>query len=144
MHSSGAADNVSALLFTDNTCLCLTFPNLNLVYTSVGNAIKFSKSGGAVEILLTLRHTQQAGGNKTAADKILKSSLVGCENHPYKSRLENSAPAAYNRDHIIIAFQVTDNGAGIPESVIPTIFSPFGQQTSVRGKTYSGTGLGLR
>jgi signal transduction histidine kinase len=44
---------------------------------------------------------------------------------------------------IELCFDVVDTGAGIPTSVLPTLFSPFTQADSSVSRKYGGTGLGL-
>ena len=50
-------------------------------------------------------------------------------------------PAGTDPGHIEI--KVTDNGIGIPEHIIPTLFSSFTQAESSTTRKFGGTGLGL-
>lgn len=60
-----------------------------------------------------------------------KSGLVGI----------HIKPASTDPGHIEI--KVTDNGIGIPEHIIPTLFSSFTQAESSTTRKFGGTGLGL-
>ena len=72
----------------------------------IGNAIKFTKSGG-----VTLAVT-----------------------------MEDAAPAD---DGVVLRFEVSDTGTGIPAESLEKIFGPFTQADSSTSRSYGGTGLGL-
>ena len=48
-----------------------------------------------------------------------------------------------SEDYCELCIQVTDNGIGISEKDIPTLFEPFKQAESGTSRKYGGTGLGL-
>ncbi|MGC8844267.1 MAG: response regulator [Candidatus Hydrogenedens sp.] len=48
-----------------------------------------------------------------------------------------------NIDNVILRFEVTDTGIGVPETEIDQIFEAFGQANRSDGKKFEGTGLGL-
>lgn len=48
-----------------------------------------------------------------------------------------------NKNSVILRFEVTDTGIGIPDTEIGKIFKAFSQATPPNGKEYEGTGLGL-
>jgi two-component system, NtrC family, nitrogen regulation sensor histidine kinase GlnL len=74
---------------------------------------------------------------KNAADALHNPNAEIILTTAYRHGLHLAVPGGKGRQHLPLMVSVTDNGAGIPESLRPHLFEPF--VTTKR----SGTGLGL-
>ncbi|HEV8680432.1 MAG TPA: ATP-binding protein, partial [Stellaceae bacterium] len=84
-----------------------------VLYNLVGNAIKFTEKGG-VSISVAPAGRASVGPAGGSA-----------------------------RSRFLVRFDVTDTGAGIPKTVLPTLFEQFAQGDVSVARRYGGTGLGL-
>ncbi|MFZ5806209.1 MAG: ATP-binding protein [Verrucomicrobiota bacterium] len=48
-----------------------------------------------------------------------------------------------DRENVVLTFNVTDTGVGIPKNILPKLIRPFEQADSSTSRRYGGTGLGL-
>ena len=84
-----------------------------VLYNLVGNAIKFTEKGG---VSISVAPAGRA----------------------------DTAPAGNStRSRFLLRFDVTDTGAGISKTVLPSLFEQFSQGDSSVARRYGGTGLGL-
>jgi signal transduction histidine kinase/AmiR/NasT family two-component response regulator len=90
-----------------------------VVLNLVGNAVKFTETGG-----VTIEVTQASAGQSRGSQVPDLQSLTG--EQPARVRVE-----------------VADSGPGIPESVRTRLFEPFAQADNSISRRFGGTGLGL-
>jgi signal transduction histidine kinase/DNA-binding response OmpR family regulator len=84
-----------------------------ILYNLVGNAVKFTESGGvAISVARAV--------------------------YPLQSRR-----AVGSSQRFCLRFDVADTGIGIPEAVLPALFEQFSQADRTVARRYGGTGLGL-
>lgn len=120
---------------------CDRFRLTQVLVNLVCNSIKYSASGQSAEVVLevSVKHISEVQDvvearkfhavlpMPTRSSPLPASSAVGWPGN-------SSSPSSY------ATFEVSDNGIGIPESLIDRVFEPFVQ---VRHDREKGTGLGL-
>ncbi len=87
-----------------------------ILFNLISNSVKFTPSGGRVDVVVTGHH---------ATEEV--------ENHGHVGAIE---PWMFH-------FTVRDTGAGIPEEKLHRLFRPFSQVDASISRKHGGTGLGL-
>jgi signal transduction histidine kinase len=105
-----------------------------VLHNLIGNAIKYSPNGGAVDVTITREapdaDTGGTGGASRAGDHPDDPDNCGKPGDP------GSAGARW------AVVRVSDQGLGVPAADLPHLFEPFYRGTNVAG-TIEGTGIGL-
>mmetsp|Transcript_5396 Transcript_5396/g.11935 ORF Transcript_5396/g.11935 Transcript_5396/m.11935 type:complete len:951 (-) Transcript_5396:276-3128(-) len=139
-----------------------------ILYNLLGNATKFSKENGRVELTIQLVQvrekenpvkekktpTEQAASEPPSQGGIETSGNPpsGCPFHRSSSRNGDGPSAVATRDSLslnhkeaktYLRFVVKDYGKGIENTDFKKIFQPFRQASGETEKLYGGTGLGL-
>jgi signal transduction histidine kinase/HPt (histidine-containing phosphotransfer) domain-containing protein/ActR/RegA family two-component response regulator len=122
------ADDVPDRLVGDRNRLRQVLTNL------VGNALKFTERG---EVMVRVR--TEGRGLRTEEDRqkgqVPRAGEVPASLSPQSSVLSPG--------EVLVHFEVSDTGIGIPADRIEAIFAPFEQVDSSTARRYGGTGLGL-
>jgi two-component system sensor histidine kinase CpxA len=103
----------------------------------VRNAIRFSPQDSAVHVSLAVPMPDGASEDEEPEPESEAKGLLGRARKPKK--LAQEAEASPVRQAII---QVRDEGPGMPDELIATVFEPF-QQAAAERHSNRGTGLGL-
>ena len=117
LHSYANAQNVMVRVESKESSIVMDYDPermLQIVYNLVSNAIKFTTSGGRVDLRVKIDHTGWVAQT---------------------SSISNRAPS--------MILQVIDNGAGIPAEDLPFIFDRFYQANNLAKAKAGGTGIGL-
>ena len=126
----------------------------------LGNAVKFSKQGGLVELHVTVCNDQcdidycsavcGKGTVLTPASVMREAMASGSSSSTTTSRESSSLPPESLPEEVsvpfgadVLRFVVKDYGKGIKECDFDRIFQPFQQASDSSENKYGGTGLGL-
>ena len=129
-----------------------------ILYNLLGNAIKFSKEDGTVELRVALEEGVDAGEaplSMTLNESVSSTATSRCPFHrsapsedsgdasrcPF-GRSSFTAPTT-KEEKRILRFVVRDCGKGIDKQNFDRIFQPFLQANAETERLYGGTGLGL-
>ncbi len=104
----------------------------------VRNAIRFSPQDSAVHVSLAVPMPAQESDDAEEADP--ESESKGLLGRSKKSKKSSPEPEVAPSRYAII--QVRDEGPGMPDELIATVFEPF-QQAATERHSNRGTGLGL-
>ncbi|TPX67258.1 hypothetical protein SpCBS45565_g03908 [Spizellomyces sp. 'palustris'] len=147
--TTGVDSAVPSIVIGDGNRLRQVLINL------VGNAVKFTKSGGVSVRAWTVddsgRHFEQrrftftdksSPNTKTNAEKQEDPEIPEKPRRPtqYLARNPTSSPTSLTA---LIHFEVRDTGIGIPATRLCRLFQPFSQVDASTSRQYGGTGLGL-
>ena len=104
----------------------------------VRNAIRFSPRESAVHVSLGVQQpADHVAASEAEEPEVESKSRLGLSKKPKKPAPEpESAPANF------AVIQVRDEGPGMPDELIATVFEPF-QQAAAERHSNRGTGLGL-
>jgi len=101
-----------------------------ILYNLLGNAVKFSKTGGQVELAVSV--TKESTDNSTTA-----------YTPPCRDADAPLVDISSQRNPRYLKFVVKDYGKGLRSNDFAKIFQPFQQESAETEKVYGGTGLGL-
>jgi PAS domain S-box-containing protein len=87
-----------------------------ILFNLISNSVKFTPSGGSVDVVVTGHHLEET-----------------VENHGHAGAI----------DPWMFHFTVRDTGEGIPEEKLHRLFRPFSQVDASVSRKHGGTGLGL-
>lgn len=115
----------------------------------LSNAIRFSPSGGSVEVVVALG--SGAVGSSNVGDESSTAKEVGSTARAFDAAASDATALASkfgatdsrgdaSKETVVV--HVLDNGSGIPKDMVGKIFEAF-EQVSTSGKSSEGTGLGL-
>jgi signal transduction histidine kinase/ActR/RegA family two-component response regulator len=131
IQTQGLSKNLSVRTFYD-AAIC-EFINTDgrrlqqILYNLLGNAIKFSKDGGVVELGISLCSPC--------------ASQVGNSYSP--EREDSELVKAHGSEDKVLRFEIKDYGKGINTEDFVRIFQPFRQASAETEALYGGSGLGL-
>jgi signal transduction histidine kinase/FixJ family two-component response regulator len=134
IQTQGLSKNLSVRTFYD-AAIC-EFINTDgrrlqqILYNLLGNAIKFSKEGGAVELSISLCSpcSSQDGTNSYS---------------PPEREGSSEFVKAHGAEDKVLRFEIKDYGKGINAKDFVRIFQPFRQASAETEALYGGSGLGL-
>jgi signal transduction histidine kinase/DNA-binding response OmpR family regulator len=126
--------------------LDLVETNLRQLVEEVGGLIAFNAQAKGVQVVC--RYAPGAPDVVTCDPTRLRQVLTNLLNNAVKFTTEghiylNVEPVGERDGRLLVKFQVTDTGIGIPQAKLDTIFEKFTQADTSTTRRYGGTGLGL-
>lgn len=118
-----------------------------ILYNLLGNAIKFSKPSGVIELSCSLENnfsidTDGLKNNRRSFSPAFGDSVTSDETETCSISTCDSGPAL-EKDQQVLCFSIKDFGKGIDKQDFDRIFQPFQQARSNEQAISGGTGLGL-
>ena len=109
-----------------------------IVENLVDNAIKYTRTGGAVHVHVRFEQTSATAPTQTGASDARESAKNAAT-----ANASSATEHAIEPDASIIVIEVSDNGIGIHPKDHERIFEMYRQARQSSNRRYRGTGLGL-
>ncbi|MBU2871538.1 ATP-binding protein [Colwellia sp. E2M01] len=130
---------LSRLEHNKNTCV-FEEVNLNKLVNKIVNDGQYFATSKQVEVIFI----EKLNYTISADEKLLASAISNVVNNAIKySPVEQQVIVELKEQSNTIMLSISDNGSGVPESMIDKLFQPFFRVADARDRSSGGTGLGL-